>query len=128
MTTATTNAPKSKTPEALADAGMGACLNWLQTSAITAMEFAAASALICSRESTRANQAEKDAEEARKNAANGAARKLSLKVSEKGCVSLSGINARFPVSLYADQWERVLAFADEIRDFIRANKDKLPRK
>jgi len=54
-------------------------------------------------------------------------RKLSLKVSTKGAVSLYGMG-RFPVTLYAGQWERVLGAADEIRDFIEANKLTLATK
>jgi len=51
-------------------------------------------------------------------------RKLSLKVSEKGAVSLYGMG-RFPVTLYAGQWDRVLGAADEIRAFMEANKASL---
>ena len=47
-------------------------------------------------------------------------RKLSLKVSEKGAVSCYGLG-RFPVTLYAGQWERLLGDADAIREFIRVN-------
>jgi hypothetical protein len=54
--------------------------------------------------------------------------RLHCKVSEKGCVSLYGVNSRMPVSLYADQWERVLDYAEEIRKFIAANAASLPRK
>ena len=36
---------------------------------------------------------------------------LHCKVSEKGGVSVYGLNARFPVTLYVEQWERLLAFA-----------------
>lgn len=55
-------------------------------------------------------------------------RALYCKVSEKGALSLYGINRQFPVSLYADQWERVLDFADEIRAFIKANEKGLKTK
>jgi hypothetical protein len=51
----------------------------------------------------------------------------SLRVSEKGGVSLYGLR-RFPVTFYADEWEKILAMADEIRGFIRANDAKLKRK
>jgi hypothetical protein len=55
-----------------------------------------------------------------------APRELKCKVSaNKGCLSVYGLNARFPVSLYANQWERLLGFSDEIRDFIVANADTL---
>ncbi len=47
-----------------------------------------------------------------------------IKVSEKGAVSVYGLG-RFPVTLYPEQWERLLAMADEIRAFIRDNADKL---
>jgi len=48
----------------------------------------------------------------------------SLKVSNKGALSVYGLG-RFPVTLYKEQWHRLLAKADEIRDFIQANDDKL---
>ena len=47
-------------------------------------------------------------------------RSLSLKVSEKGAVSLYGMG-RFPVTLYGSQWERLLNEADTIRAFLVAN-------
>lgn len=47
-----------------------------------------------------------------------------LKVSEKGAVSVYGLG-RFPVTLYKEQWERLLALSDEIKAFIAANKDRL---
>jgi hypothetical protein len=50
-----------------------------------------------------------------------------LKVSEKGAVSFYGAG-RFPVTLYASQWETVLAKADIIREFITANHDQLSHK
>jgi hypothetical protein len=53
---------------------------------------------------------------------------LRLKVSEKGGVSLYGLNVRFPLTLYAGQWQRVLDHADEIRAFLKANADKLSSK
>jgi hypothetical protein len=43
-----------------------------------------------------------------------------LKVSEKGALSVYGLG-RFPVTLYREQWERLLAMADTIREFIRVN-------
>ncbi len=52
---------------------------------------------------------------------------LSLKVSQKGAVSLYGLG-RFPVTLYKQQWEKVLAFTDEIKEFIEANADQLSTK
>ena len=61
-------------------------------------------------------------ENARLKAANDAKRnqKLSLKVSEKGGVSLYGLG-RFPVTLYASQWERLLATAPQLQEFIQMN-------
>lgn len=49
---------------------------------------------------------------------------IRMKVSEKGALSIYGINARFPVTLYKAQWLTILNMADEIRAFIKAN-DKL---
>lgn len=56
------------------------------------------------------------------------AKSLTFKISEKGAVSVYGLNARFPVSLYAEQWERLLSAADDLRAFLKANADKLPAK
>lgn len=53
-----------------------------------------------------------------------ATRKLTLKVSAKGAVSLYGMG-RFPVTLYAQQWDKVLDEAQTIRDFIEAHQDVL---
>lgn len=52
------------------------------------------------------------------------AAKVSLKVSEKGAVSLYGMG-RFPVTLYASQWLTVLDMADKVRGFIKENEAKL---
>jgi hypothetical protein len=52
---------------------------------------------------------------------------LTLKVSEKGAVSLYGMG-RFPVTLYKEQWLRVLASAAEIEAFIHQNDSKLKTK
>lgn len=49
---------------------------------------------------------------------------LSLKVSAKGAVSVYGLG-RFPVTLYKEQWLRLLDMADEIRSFIRENEAEL---
>jgi len=59
-------------------------------------------------------------EELRKTASEG----LSLKVSDKGGVSVYGLG-RFPVTLYKEQWHRLLALTDDIRSFMKANEDKL---
>jgi len=52
---------------------------------------------------------------------------ISLKVSEKGGLSVYGLG-RFPVTLYREQWEKLLGIADEIRNFIRENEDALKKK
>jgi len=54
-------------------------------------------------------------------------RSSSLKVSEKGAVSVYGLG-RFPVTLYKEQWARLLDMADDIRTFIRENDGKLKTK
>ncbi len=54
-------------------------------------------------------------------------RGLRLQVSEKKGVSLYGIR-RFPVTFYADEWDKILGMADEIRAFIRENEGQLKRK
>lgn len=51
-------------------------------------------------------------------------RKLTLKVSAKGAVSMYGMG-RFPVTLYAAQWDKVLNEADTIRAFIASHNDVL---
>ena len=54
----------------------------------------------------------------------GQQRGTTLKVSEKGGVSVYGLG-RFPVTLYKEQWVRLLDMADEIRVFIRDNEARL---
>jgi hypothetical protein len=54
-------------------------------------------------------------------------RSVTLKVSEKGGVSVYGLG-RFPVTLYKEQWSKVLAMADEIRTFIREHDAELKAK
>ena len=51
----------------------------------------------------------------------------SLKVSEKGALSVYGMG-RFPVTLYREQWEKLLSMADQIREFIRDNDAALKKK
>jgi hypothetical protein len=53
--------------------------------------------------------------------------RMSLKVSEKGGLSVYGLG-RFPVTLYREQWEKLLGMADEIRNFIRENEGSLKKK
>lgn len=52
---------------------------------------------------------------------------LSLKVSEKGALSVYGMG-RFPVTLYKEQWLKLLNFADEIKKFISENDSLLKTK
>ena len=54
-------------------------------------------------------------------------RRVYLKVSDKGGVSLYGLG-RFPITLYVEQWETVLGMTDEIRDFLKTNASRLKRK
>lgn len=54
-------------------------------------------------------------------------RGVSLKVSEKGGVSVYGLG-RFPVTLYKEQWTRLLEMTDDIRTFIKENDSKLKTK
>ena len=53
--------------------------------------------------------------------------RLSLKVSEKGAVSVYG-TGRWPVTLYKEQWQRVLAFGPTITEFIAAHDGELKTK
>jgi hypothetical protein len=52
---------------------------------------------------------------------------VTLKVSEKGAVSLYGMG-RFPVTLYKEQWLRILGSASEIETFNRDNESRLKSK
>lgn len=54
-------------------------------------------------------------------------RQMSMKVSEKGALSVYDLG-RFPVTLYREQWEKLLGMADEIRNFIRENDTALKTK
>jgi hypothetical protein len=58
---------------------------------------------------------------------NGRTGNLEFKVSEKGGVSVYGLG-RFPVTLYYEQWVRLLDAADDLRAFLEKNKDKLKLK
>ncbi len=52
---------------------------------------------------------------------------VSFRVSEKGAVSVYGLG-RFPVTLYQEQWDRLLNAADALRAFIEANRALLKKK
>lgn len=57
----------------------------------------------------------------------GAATGISMKISEKGAVSIYGMG-RFPVTLYKEQWLKLLDMSDDIRAFIAANDSRLKAK
>jgi hypothetical protein len=52
---------------------------------------------------------------------------LSMKVSEKGALSIYGMG-RFPVTLYKEQWLKLLGIADQIKKFIEENNSRLKTK
>ena len=62
--------------------------------------------------------------ESLKNRRSGA---LSMKVSEKGGLSVYGLG-RFPVTLYQEQWLKLLELSDEIRGFIRDHQPELKKR
>jgi len=57
----------------------------------------------------------------------GAARGVSMKVSEKGGLSVYGLG-RFPITFYKEQWIKLLDMADDIRAFIREHDSQLKSK
>jgi hypothetical protein len=57
----------------------------------------------------------------------GASTNVRMKVSEKGALSVYGMG-RFPVTLYKEQWLKLLDMADDIRAFIAANESALKEK
>jgi len=57
----------------------------------------------------------------------GASSGIRMKVSEKGALSVYGMG-RFPVTLYKEQWLRLLDMSDDIRAFIAANEAQLKAK
>lgn len=52
---------------------------------------------------------------------------ISMKVSEKGALSVYGMG-RFPVTLYKEQWIKLLGVADQIKEFIEQHDDQLKTK
>ena len=52
---------------------------------------------------------------------------LYCKVSQKSALSVYGLQ-RMPVTLYVEQWERLLDFSDDIRQFAKENEAELSRK
>ena len=78
------------------------------------------------------NEAELKAELERLKAENEAlkargSKGVSMKVSEKGGVSVYGLG-RFPVTLYQEQWLKLLDLAEDIRAFIREHEARLKKK
>ena len=57
----------------------------------------------------------------------GAATGITMKVSEKGGLSVYGMG-RFPITLYKEQWLKLLDMSDAIRSFIAANDTTLKTK
>ena len=55
------------------------------------------------------------------------AKGLSMKISEKGGLSIYGLG-RFPVTLYKEQWIKLLDLVEDIRAFIKANDAQLKTK
>jgi len=49
---------------------------------------------------------------------------LELRVSQKGALSVYGLN-RFPVTLYKEQWERLLDISDTLKEFIKQHESEL---
>jgi hypothetical protein len=72
--------------------------------------------------------AEQQAEIARLTALVGKAQTLKLKVSEKGGVSVYGLNAKWPVTLYGEQWKRLADYMPNVIAFVNANSGKLTTK
>ena len=52
---------------------------------------------------------------------------LYCKVSAKGAISVYGLQ-RMPVTLYVEQWDRLLAFGDDLKQFLKDNDSRLKRK
>ena len=52
---------------------------------------------------------------------------LSMKVSEKGALSVYGMG-RFPVTLYKEQWLKLLSISEELKQFIQENDSRLKTK
>ncbi len=54
-------------------------------------------------------------------------KEISFKIGEKGGLSVYGLG-RFPVTLYKEQWFKLLDKSDDIRSFLKSNEDKLKSK
>ncbi len=73
-------------------------------------------------EELKAKVAELEKQKTRKQAG-----QLEFRVSEKGAVSVYGMG-RFPVTLYYEQWTRLLGAAEQLKEFLEENKSKLKLK
>lgn len=62
-----------------------------------------------------------------KNKKSGGGGTLTMKVSEKGALSIYGMG-RFPVTLYKEQWLKLLSITEEIKSFIKENDGRLKTK
>lgn len=67
------------------------------------------------------------AENAKLKKGSGAKKDITFKVSQKGAVSVYGMG-RFPVTLYREQWDRLLAKKEELLQFIEDNQADLKTK
>ena len=76
-------------------------------------------------EDTQAELARLKAENERLKGQQG--RGTGMKVSEKGALSVYGLG-RFPVTLYKEQWTKLLAMADDIKAFLKENDARLKTK
>ncbi len=72
-------------------------------------------------------QLKAELEELKKSAGGRRTGTLEFKVSEKGGVSVYGLG-RFPVTLYYEQWTRLLEASDRLRQFLQENKSQLKLK
>lgn len=54
-------------------------------------------------------------------------KELTFKVSQKGACSVYGLG-RFPVTLYKEQWARLLAKVDDLKEFLAENDSELTSK
>jgi hypothetical protein len=117
------NAPP---PQELASAIVdGRCCSLTRTSMWYAAKFLTRSATHMSDEDLKAELEKLRAENERLKSQRG--RSVSLKVSEKGGVSVYGLG-RFPVTLYKEQWAKLLAMTDEIKAFLKEHDAELKAK
>ena len=50
---------------------------------------------------------------------------LAIKIGNKENVVVGGLTQRFPVTLYAPDWMKIIENIDQVKEFIEANKDQL---